>query len=247
MKISAVVITKNEEKNIQGCLKKVQWCDEVIVIDDHSTDRTVSLAEKSGAKVYTHSLENNFSQQRNVGLEKAKGEWVLFVDADERVSGSLANEIQAMIIENNFDGFYIKREDTMWGKVLHHGEVGNIRLLRFAKKNKGKWYGNVHETWHVSGKVHTLQNALQHYPHTTISEFLQEINFYTTLRAKELYQQKVRVPWWHIIAYPKAKFIQNYVFRLGFLDGMPGIVLAFMMSLHSFLVRGKLWQLWQEK
>lgn len=247
MKISAVVITKNEEQNIESCLKTLEWCDEIIVVDDHSTDKTAFLAEKAGATVYTHALKNNFSQQRNLGLEKAKGNWILFVDADERVSGSLANEIQAMTIENNFDGFYLKREDTMWGKVLRHGEVGNIQLLRLAKKHKGKWHGTVHETWHISGKVGVLQNPLQHYPHPTITEFLQEINFYTSLRANELYQQNVRVSWWHIIAYPKAKFIQNYVFRLGFLDGMPGIILALLMSLHSFLVRGKLWQLWQEK
>lgn len=247
MKISAIIITKNEEKNIEACLHSLQWCDEIIVIDDNSTDKTVSLSEKHNAKVYAHDLANNFSAQRNFGLEKAHGEWILFIDADERVSETLASEIQAVIREANFSGFYIPRLDSMWGKVLRHGETGNMRLLRLAKKNAGKWTGSVHETWYVSGNVSTLKHPLMHYPHQTLTEFLQEINFYTTLRAEELYKQRVPASFWQIIAYPKAKFLQNYIFKQGFRDGMPGIVFALCMSLHSFLVRGKLWQLWQKK
>ncbi len=228
-------------------MKTLQWCDEIIVIDDNSTDDTVSLSKQSGAIVYAHSLANNFSEQRNFGLERVKGEWVLFIDADERVSEKLANEIQAVIRENNFAGFYLKRLDSMWGKILKHGEAGNMLLLRLANKNAGKWHGKVHEKWHVRGNIGKLNSPLMHYPHPTLTEFLQEINFYSTLRAEELYKQKISVPFWHIVAYPKGKFIQNYMFRLGFLDGVAGLVFALCMSLHSFLVRGKLWQLWQKK
>lgn len=245
--ISAVILTKNEEKNIEACLKTLQWCDEVIIIDDASTDKTISIAKKLGAIVFMHRLQADFSQQRNFGLEKAKHDWVLFIDADERVSSVLVNEIQAVIREDNFSGFYIKRLDTMWGKSLWYGEVGNMQLLRLGKKNNGKWHGKVHEIWHISGNVSKLTNPLMHYPHPNLTKFLQEINFYTTLRAEELYKQKVTVPFWHIVAYPKMKFLQNYVFKQGFRDGMPGLVFALCMSLHSFLVRGKLWQLWQKK
>lgn len=262
MNIAAIILTKNEEKNIVSCLDALKWCNEIIVIDDHSGDETVSLAKKLGANVYTHSLENNFAQQRNFGLSKATREWVLFVDADERVSPELSKEIESRITNHEsirqaqdpesiegsrINGFYIRRLDNLWGRILNHGETGNIKFVRLAKKNAGQWKGKVHERWEISGKIGELKQPLMHYPHQTLAEFLQEINFYTTLRAKELYQQNVQVHFWDIILYPKAKFIQNYLLKRGFLDGTAGIVFALCMSFHSFLVRAKLWQLWQKK
>lgn len=250
--VSAVVLTKNEEKNIVDCLETLVWCDEILVIDDNSEDRTVEIAQKMEAKVFAHSLNNDFSKQRNFGLSKAKGEWVLFVDADERVSTELRKEISDAISsriwrKQNLCGFYIKRRDFMWGKELKHGETGNIKLLRLAKKDAGFWEGAVHEEWKVKGKTGELKNLLLHYPHQTIAQFLQEINFYTTLRTQELYQKRVKVRWHDIILYPKAKFIYNYFIRMGFLDGLPGFIFALIMSFHSFLVRGKLWLLWKKR
>jgi glycosyltransferase involved in cell wall biosynthesis len=246
--ISAIILTKNEEKNIEACLDSVSWCDEKIVIDDRSVDKTVELAKKKGAKIFTRSMYNNFSDQRNYGLEKAKGDWILFVDADERVSSALWYEIMQHTSESIEDltGFYIKRQDTMWGKVLKHGETGNITLLRLAKKSTEKWEGRVHEKWNVRGKTEVLKNHLDHFPHQTVAEFLREINFYTDLRAEELFEKKATSNWAAIISYPKGKFFVNYILKAGFLDGLEGFVFALMMSLHSFLVRGKLWLLWQK-
>jgi glycosyltransferase involved in cell wall biosynthesis len=245
--ISAIILTKNEEKNIKDCLDSLSWCDERIVIDDESTDNTLDIAEKTGAKVYKHKLKN-FSDQRNYGLEKARGDWLLFIDADERISAALWFEIMQHINDpiKNATGFLLKRKDIMWGKELKHGESGTIKLLRLAKKNSGKWTGEVHEKWQISGKIITLNNSLEHYPHQSIAEFLNEINYYTDLRAKELFKNKQKTNWLLIILYPKAKFILNFFLRRGILDGLPGLVIALMMSFHSFLVRGKLWLLWQK-
>nr|MBI5455569.1 hypothetical protein [Candidatus Levybacteria bacterium] len=146
-----------------------------------------------------------------------------------------------------YNGFYIKRLDVIWGKMLKHGETGNIKLLRLARKKAGVWYGKVHEQWQIDGKISELENSLIHYPHQTIDEFLKEINFYTSIRAKELYEAGVRGSLKDIIVYPKAKFILNYFIRLGFLDGIEGFIFAIFMSFHSFLVRGKLWLLWKQK
>jgi glycosyltransferase involved in cell wall biosynthesis len=247
--ISVVILTKNEDNNIAACLESVAWCDERIVIDDHSTDKTVTIAQKKGAKVFSHLMSDDFSDQRNFGLEKATGDWVFFVDADERVSSALWFEIMQHTSESldGSMGFYIKRFDTMWGGILRHGEMGNTKLLRLAKKNAGKWKGKVHEVWQISGKTLTLKNHLDHYPHPTLATFLQEINFYTDLRATELFQKKITVNWFTILAYPKAKFLQNYFFRGGFRDGLPGFIVAMLMSFHSFLVRSKLWLMWQQK
>lgn len=241
--ISAVVLTKNEEKNIELCLQSLSWCDEVTVIDDNSSDETKKLAKKAGAVVFERELKGDFSAQRNYGIEKAKGDWVLFIDADEIVSPHLASEIQRTVNNAKKNGFFIKRIDYMWGMPLLHGEMGKTKLLRLANKNSGKWIGNVHETWEINGEIGELKNAIQHYPHQTIGEFLKKIDFYSTLRAKELYKQGASVNFFSIIEYPKGKFLLNYFFRLGLLDGIRGMVVAIMMSFHSFLVRAKLWQL----
>lgn len=247
--ISAVILTKNEEENIIRCLQSLSWCDERIVIDDNSEDKTVELAKKKNAKVYTRALRNDFAAQRNFGLEKAKGEWVLFIDADEKVSSTLWYEIMQYTNNpiNEYAGFYIKRIDTLWQKELKHGEIGKIKLLRIAKKDAGKWHNKVHELWKIQGKTLMLNNSLLHYPHATVAKFLSEINHYTDVRAEELYKKKKKASWWSIILYPNAKFLLNYVIRRGFLDGLPGLVFALMMSYHSFLVRAKLWHLWQKK
>ncbi len=246
--ISAVILTKNEEANISDCVKSLSWCDEVVVVDDNSKDRTIELVKKLNARVYTHPINNDFSSQRNFGLSKAKGDWVLFVDADERVSSSLAFEISnAIIFSSEFNGFYIKRRDVMWKKELKYGESGNMHLLRLGKKGVGKWEGKVHEEWEVKGNIGKLKNPIMHFPHKTFQEFLKEINFYTTVRAEELYKKGAKANFLSILLYPLGKFLFNFLLKLGFIDGMPGLIVALAMSFHSFLVRGKLWLLWQKK
>ena len=247
--ITAIVLAKNEEKDIGACLDSLSWCDEMLVIDDNSTDKTVEIAKKKGARVITHAMQGNFANQRNFGLEKAKNEWVLFIDADERVSSPLWYEIMQETNESigQYTGFYVARLDTMWGQVLKHGETGNTKLLRLAKKHVGKWQGRVHETWKISGKTGMLKNQLDHFPHETVEEFLKEINFYTDLRSADLFERKVKAYWWSPLVYPIAKFNLNYIGRRGFQDGLPGLVFAMIMSFHSFLVRSKLWLMWQKK
>lgn len=248
-KLSCVVLTKNEEQNITKCLENVSWADEVIIIDDFSQDKTVDIAKKTGAVVFSRKLNNDFSSQRNFGLSKAKYDWVLFVDADERVSKALASEIKNKIskLKNNYNGYFIKRRDFMWGRELKYGETGGISLLRLAKRVAGEWQGKVHERWNIKGEIGKLDNSLFHYPHNSINEFLSEINFYTDIRAKELFDKGIKSNFLSIILYTKLKFIQNYFIKLGFLDGTSGLILALIMSFHSFLVRGKLWLLWQKK
>ncbi|MCL6096820.1 MAG: glycosyltransferase family 2 protein [Patescibacteria group bacterium] len=243
--VSAIILAKNEENNIVDCLESIDWCDEIIVIDDFSTDRTLEVIKNFNrrVKIFQHELGGDFSAQRNFGLSKARGEWVLFVDADERLSNGLKGEIMDYVsLKNkNYDGCYMQRKDIIWGKELQHGEVGNIKILRFGKKNAGIWRGKVHEIWEISGSLGNFKMPLLHYPHQSIGSFLREINYYTDLRAKELYDSGIRTDFYQIILYPIAKFILNYFINRGFLDGIEGLVFAIMMSFHSFLVRAKLW------
>lgn len=248
---SAVVIVKDEEKNIVDCLDSLQFVDEVIAVDDYSNDRTSEILEglskeNPKIKVFKRKLDNDFSAQRNFGVEKTTSDWVLFIDADERVTKELAAEIKENLSLPDFGGFLIPRIDYMWGKELKHGETGNVKLLRLFNKNKGSLRGKVHEVWETKSKVGVLVNPIKHYPHPSVSEFLDEINFYTDLRAEELYKKKVKSNFFSIILFTKAKFIQNYFLKMGFLDGKEGFIHAIIMSFHSFLVKGKLWLLWQK-
>lgn len=249
--ISVVILTKNEEKNIGRCLKTLLWCDEIIVIDDYSSDNTIKIAKNFGAEVYKKHLRGDFSAQRNFGLRKTKGDWVLFIDADERVSSKLKNEIllvtQNQAIAENYVGFRVKRRDKFLGSWLKYGETASVKLLRLGKRNVGQWKGKVHEVWQIKGKIKTLKNPLFHKRNITISGFLERIDKYSSIRAKELYAQGVKSNVFVILAFPLGKFCQNYFLRLGFLDGIPGFVMAIMMSIHSFLVRAKLYLLWRDK
>ncbi len=249
--ISVVLLSHNDEEILARAISSVSWADEVIVVDDASSDTTVEIAKKSGATVIIHPLEKDFATQRNIGLQKAKDEWVFFLDSDEVVSTELKNEILSIVNTiggaSEIVGYFIKRTDHMWGKALMHGETSDVRLLRLAKKGSGLWSRPVHEIWEIVGKTSELHCPLDHFPHPTVAQFLHEINMYSTINADMLYANKTPAKGWHIIAYPKAKFIKNYIVLGGFRDGMPGVLVAIMMSLHSFLTRGKLYMHYHAK
>jgi len=245
--ITVVVLTKNEESNIERCLKSISWSDEIVVVDDQSTDLTVKIAEDFGAKVYQRKLEGDFASQRNFALQKAVEEWVLFVDADEEVPEGLRQEIiNAIKDPKAVNGFYLKRKDYFLGKWLGYGETASVRLLRLGRKGAGEWQGKVDEIWEIRGTKKTLRTPLLHYPHPTLTQFLESINERSTLNARRFYEEGKRVSFFDWLK-PCLKFFQNYFLRLGFLDGVYGFVFAVLMSFHSFLVRGKLYLIWRKE
>jgi len=241
--VSAVILTHNSQRSIAQAVQSVLWCDEIIIVDDNSTDETKKSIQEYPVKWYLHDLDNNFASQRNFGLEKSKNEWVLYIDDDEVVPEELAAEIKKAIGSSKVNGYYIPRVDYLFGKKMSFGETAYTQLLRLAKKSKGKWVNSVHEVWEVEGETASLNHALQHNPHPTMYEFIADVNVYSTLRAQELYKAGSKGSVGDIVIYPLAKFIQNYLFRFGFRDGIRGAILAFTMSFHSFLVRSKLYVL----
>ena len=181
MNISAVVITKNEESSIERCLKSVLFCQEIIIIDDNSTDKTIELAKKYKATVYTKTMNNNFADQRNFGITKANGEWILFIDADEELSNELQKEIQETLSspDDNVKGYSLKRRDIFWNNELKYGEVQKVRnngLIRLAKKGSGIWKGKVHEVVDGEGDIKLLKGYINHFPHQDIKTFLKKKN-----------------------------------------------------------------------
>jgi len=246
--ISAIVLTKNNGLTIARTLQSLSWCDEVICIDDFSTDDTVEIVKKQKAIVCQRHLNDDFAGQRNFGLSQAQGDWVLFVDSDEIVPEALQKEIRETISrqgtsKEGINGYFLKRDDIFLGKKLQYGETKNVQLLRLAKRNSGKWSRPIHEFWDVKGKTETLTNPLVHNAHPNVAQFIADINRYTSINAQYLYKNGERSNLFTIIAYPKVKFIQNYIIRLGFLDGTAGFIMAAMMSFHSFLTRAKLYLL----
>lgn len=210
-KISAIILN-DHGRNIEKTLASLRWCDEIIV--------------------WTKPVNGDWAKARNEGMATSKNDWVLFIDSDEILTGPIN-------INNNFDGCFIKRRDVFWGHEMKYGEAGTTKLLRLGRKSAGKWVRRVHEYWDIQN-AGTLDNILLHYPHPTIRDFIDQINFYTEIDAKELLKEGKKFSYFRLIANPLGKFLLNYVCKLGFLDGPAGFVYAFMMSFHSLVVRVKM-------
>ncbi len=189
----------------------------------------------------------DFADARNRELEKAKTPWVLFVDSDEVITKELEVEIEGAVRADQYNAYYIKRRDIFLGRELKHGETGKVQFIRLARKGYGKWVRPVHEEWVGQGRVGTLSHPLIHHSHPNISSFLDKINLYSTLDAEYRYKSGVKSSLWKTAIYPIAKFKLNYLLRLGFLDGVPGLIMAMMMSFHSYLTWTKLYLLWHKK
>jgi glycosyltransferase involved in cell wall biosynthesis len=250
MKISAIILAKNEEKKIGKTIKSLSFCDEVIVIDDESSDATVQIAQKTGVKVLSHSKKNEFGGQRNWAMEQSENDWILFIDADEEVSEELKKETLSLLTTNHYPldtsipvAYAIPRRDFFWDTELKHGETKTARtrgIIRLVKRGSGVWIGAVHERYVSSGKVGKLYGYLNHHSHDSISSFVQDINIYSSIRATELASQGIGTSPIGLIFIPFGKFIYTYFILGGFLDGPAGFVYSFVMSFHSFLVRAKL-------
>jgi len=243
MTLSIVVLTKNEEKNLKKLLPTLAFAEEIVVIDDYSEDKTIDIARDYGASVFERKLNNDFAAQRNFGLEKATGNWILFLDADEEVSKELGNEITQLVSNSliQTQGYYIKRQDKLWGKLMTGTEAGKTKLLRLIKKGKSKWTRRVHEYLKVPSSTAVLKHSLIHYPHPTLSEFLTDINYYSTIHAEENAREGKKSSLFKIIFFPIAKFLNNWILLGGYKDGGQGFVVSLIMSLHSFLSWSKLW------
>lgn len=191
----------------------------------------------------------DFAQARNQALSKAKTPWVLFLDQDEVLTPQLLKEIEQEINNpsNPYSAYLLKREDTFMSRTLRHGENGYLRHLRLAKKDYGRWLRPVHEVWVGQGRVGKLNHPLLHNPHLSISGFLAKIDHYSSLEAEYRYHLKKKSGLLKILFYPALKFKLNYFLRLGFLDGIPGLIMAIMMSFHSYLTWTKLYLLWHKK
>ena len=258
MRISAVILTKNEEAMIEDCLKSLSWCDEIVVIDDYSEDRTLEIVKNYAdnnrdgkLKIYQRHLDNDFAQQRNYGLERASGEWVLFVDADERVTKELKEEIQKQISLSNqsFAAFDIPRRNIrLGGREMRFGGWWPDYVTRlFRKKDLGEWYGEVHESPRVQGKIGKLGNPFLHFGRD-LSLIVQKTIEWSEIEADLLFRvHHPPVTWWRLLKVWLVEFWRRFIFLQGFRDGVSGLIEAIYQSFSRFITYVRLWERQNEK
>ena len=247
--ISLCIITKNEQDNILKhfkWLKNLKTIDEVILVDDFSTDKTIDtlkslIGNHQHIHVFKRKLDNNFNKQRTFSIKKAKNNWIFWLDADEKPTQELVDFLDNFDFSKYISAYSFNRQDVFWGQTLKHGQ-NNSYHVRLFDKTKGKFIGQVHEIWHTES-VCKLPYCLLHYSCQNLTQIIEKINLYSTIRAQELHRQGYQTNLFQIISYPFAKFTQNYFLKLSILDGIRGLIFSILMSFHSFLVRSKLWHL----
>jgi len=238
-RISACIICHNEDRNIKRCLESLHaWVHEIVVVDSMSMDRTVEIA-----KVYTDRIFQRpwpgYTAQKNFALSKAETDWVLSLDADEMVSGALRDEISAEIAKSDaLDGYRMPRRSFYQGRWINHSGYYPDRQLRLFKREKGRWVGErVHERMAVEGRVGDLKQDLLHYPYGgRISGQLGTVNSFSTLLAKDMYDRGKRFHLMHLFSRPFFKFLEVYVLKRGFMDGLPGLIIA-VSDAYAMFVR----------
>ena len=239
-KISVVLITKNEEGRIAACLESVSWADEIIVVDGESEDRTVEIARRFTSKVVTRRFDN-FTHQKNFGLDQASGEWIFSIDADEVVSPLLRDSLLRVVGKSSpFDGFLIQRINYLFGRRLRFAGQDKEKILRFFRKEKGRFVQPIHEKVQVEGRVGKISGELLHYSSRTVSEYLNKLRLYTDLEVQWLAQKKVKVTAMDIAVKPVVLFLRNYFLRLGLLDGFEGFLYHSLSAFNLLLKYARL-------
>ncbi len=250
LKISVVILTKDEEEMIKDCLQSVSFADEVIVIDSGSTDKTCKIAKKKEAKVYSHEFKD-FADQRDFARKKAKGNWILYLDADERVTEKLKNEIASSIQHpaSSIGAYRIPRLNIFFGKKMRYGGWYPDHQTRlFLKKNLLGWYGAVHESPKIKGKVGTLSNHLVHLSHRSLEACFEKSKLWTKMEAELFFKAghpKVRLL--HLIKPPIKEFVWRIFIKQGFRDGTVGWLEGLVQAFNKFLVYAQLWEKQQKK
>lgn len=237
-KLSAIIITKNEEHDIEACLKSLNGvADEIILVDDFSTDNTVNIAKRFGAKIFQRKW-NGFSEQKQFALSEASGEWVINIDADERLTPALRDEIKILLDQKDTvipNGFYIPFNVYFLGERLRFSNTQGEKHLRLFRKTSASYGASkVHEGIKVTPPHGTLKNRVEHYSYATISEYLQKCDLYTGLLAQKKRGEGKHFHFYHHLVLP-WELLRRYVFKLGFLDGSVGFTYSALSAYYVWL------------
>jgi (heptosyl)LPS beta-1,4-glucosyltransferase len=243
-KLSIIVLTKNEEKNIGPCLESVAWADELIVLDALSEDKTVEIARAHGARVHQHPFRD-FAAQRNAALELTTHEWVLFVDADERATPALAAEVRRVIERDEPVGWWVPRRNYIFGRWVRHAGWYPDYQLRLFRRARGRYdeAREVHELVILDGPAGYLENTLTHYNYNSLAQFFARQDVYTDYEARIMYRQGLRARPHNFVLQPLREFRRRYIELEGYKDGWLGLLLSLLMAYYELVKYGKLWRM----
>jgi glycosyltransferase involved in cell wall biosynthesis len=231
-RLSAVLITRNEEKKLEECLRSVSFADEIIIVDSGSSDSTPQIAARFGAHFSFKNFEN-FAAQKNAAIQKASGEWVLSIDADERLSSELAAEIQQVLKTSEHNGYWVRRENFIFGRHMRYGAQRDDLQLRLFRRDKAEFQGTVHERVELQGTCGQLTHSMQHHSTENLADYFRRFPLYTELEAQKIYSKGIKPSAVHILLKPIAEFIYFYFLRLGFLDGLAGLQYQILSSFYT--------------
>ncbi len=249
-KLTVIIPTYNEEKNIEEAIKSVLWADEIMVVDSFSTDRTLEIASRYTSRILQHEYINS-ATQKNWAIPQATHEWVMILDADERVTPELRDEILQVLESPQYDGYYIGRRNFFLGYPLDHGgwspkEDKNIRLFR---KSVSRYEDKeVHADVIVStGRVGHLNNYLIHYSYRTLKQYFKKMERYTDWAAKDIVKAGKKPNVFNLLLRPIGDFVKFYILKQGYKDGMPGLIIALLSSYYVMVKYAKAWEIYNAK
>lgn len=244
-RVSVILITLNEERNIDRCLGSVAWADEVIVVDSFSTDRTIARARAWTEKIYQHEYEGS-TRQMERGIGYATGEWIFFIDADEEVSPALRDEIRRVLADTPaVAGFEITRKPMAFGKWILHGGWFPDRQFRFFRRDSYTVnHAEVHGGFSTNGATGRLEGYVYHYTYEHIHAYVARMNDYTSLEVSNRLQSRPheRARWYNLFLNPLSHFLRMFVSNRGYRDGFHGFVLAMLDATYSMVLYAKLWE-----
>jgi len=242
-KLSVTIITLNEENNIRDALESVRWADEIVVVDSGSTDKTVDICREYTDKVFYNQWPGHISQ-KNIAIDKASHQWILSIDADERVTPDLATEIKEVLKAPKAAAYAVPRHVFYLGRWIDHSGWYPDYKIRLFRRDKGRWGGiNPHDTVLVEGDVKRLKGDLIHYSFRDIAHHINTMNSFTTIASKEYVGLGKRFRIRDLLFRPVFMFLKSYLLRQGFRDGLPGLVIAVTAAYHVFIKYSKLWEL----
>ena len=247
-KISAAIITKNEERNIKECIERLKgWADEIIVVDGYSTDRTVSIAEELGARVVKHHFEGDFSKERNVASENASCDWILHLDADDRVTQDFKWRVDEVIDSDaGVDIYKFRRKSFFLGHCMAHGGWHHY-IPNLVRQGSVKFEGVIHERPLAAGKTGIIEADIEHHPFESISQFIIRQNRYSSIEAEKMFKDKgsseLKLVKKNAIRRTFKVFWKTYVKKKGYKEGMHGLMFSVLFAFTNFLTWIKYWEL----
>lgn len=242
MGLSVTIICLNEAGNIRDCLESVRFADEIVVCDSGSTDGTLEICRAYTDRVFTDPWRG-FAGHKNLALERATQDWIFSLDADERITPALAQEIRAALADPAADGYTVPRRNHFLGQWIRHGGWYPDRTVRLFRRGRGRFLSRaVHEAVQVDGPVRQLTQPFDHFTYRSLSAYLQRMDRYSTLAADELWREGRRVRAGDLTLRPAATFLRMYLLQAGFRDGRAGLVLAGLYAAQTLAKYAKLWE-----